>query len=357
MSHTVPYSLRRYYKQLRDRENIASIPSDFTHPSFIDAMSDYKDYQIYDEETIDEYIKKNQKFRLVKKDLKVPYQVKNINADCSQFNDARYNRLLYLLRYNNTIEYLSLDGCYVPNDLLLLISKFPYLKKLNLAHSGLENGSGQLISSIKTLESLNICDNRNLSVDDFQNISKLPNLKDINLSELTIIEQSQQELLKLINITKLTLHYTTIDSATFDFILNFKKLEELYIESRPVEDYFIKISELEHLKKLQLTDCMLIPTELKNISKLTKLKELYINLNNVEDNGITIISNLKSLEILNVSNNNLTERSIPILSQFKNLKTIIIVDNLYSSKLYINNIPLVELEKLSKAIPHLNIIL
>lgn len=157
------------------------------------------------------------------------------------------NGLPDIIRINNisklqeikTLTILSLTCCQLNENDLEDISKISNLKDLNLSHNGISNIDK--IINIKGLTKLSIRHNSN--VDDYSKISELHLLQ-----SLTLFNNNLSDISFVNNLTNLTIaDFSENDISNITVLGNLKNITTLNLQNNKIED----ISVLENLRYLE----------------------------------------------------------------------------------------------------------
>ena len=169
----------------------------------------------------------------------------------------------------------------------------------------------QVLSSLNELESLDVADI--YSLEDYEALKLIPNLKNLNLSS---IDFEKYDLAELPNqLEKLVLNWCYIDDITNIKYLNLKELE---IDGR-------QYSEKEIIG-------------LESINEISNLAKLEIN--NLDITNIEFLRDNSSIEDLDIASNQITD--ISTIATMKNLKHILIHENNIQDMSVLENSPLIQ---------------
>ena len=278
----------------------------FYHPSVQQALEDYI-IDNTDEEKLEDYMNKLVKYKLIK----MNYEPNKILLECKHFEN-KFNQLKKLHDNNPNIKHLTINECNINIANIQLISKFTNLRELNLQSVDLDSGSGFFIKKLNNLETLDIENNPRLNFQDYEDITSMKSITDLDISLNTNINSSRYngEIFKLIgNMTQLEVLNMELTVPGID------KVNEQY--------YATAIKDLKRLEVLIYSQCKLTGSCLHSLEKRS-LSKLYLDNNEINDEGITIISKINSLTVLNLSQNGFGVNSINIkpLFNMKNLKEL-----------------------------------
>jgi len=187
------------------------------------------------------------------------------------------------------LEVLEINGNYVSN-LPKSLAKLQRLKRLNL--SGNKINDINIISKLINLKYLNLEENEISKI--FENIGNLENLEYLNLRRNEIID-IPHSIRKLKKLKILFLDYNHIGKIPEELYL-LTNLEELYLGNNYLDKIQDGIEQLENLKVLSLGKNNLkeIP---KGVEKLKNLKKLYLYNNKIEKKDLFNIFN-KDIDII-----------------------------------------------------------
>ena len=304
----------------------------FYHPSVQQALEDYI-IDNTDEEKLEDYMNKLVKYKLIK----MNYEPNKILLECKHFEN-KFNQLKKLHDNNPNIKHLTINECNINIANIQLISKFTNLRELNLQSVDLDSGSGFFIKKLNNLETLDIENNPRLNFQDYEDITSMKSITDLDISLNTNINSSRYngEIFKLIgNMTQLEVLNMELTVPGID------KVNEQY--------YATAIKDLKRLEVLIYSQCKLTGSCLHGL-KLRSLSKLYLDNNKINDEGIIIISNIKSLTVLNLSQNGFGVNSINIKPLFNMTQ----LKELDLSKNSLTNDDIVGIDKLTNTIINLD---
>ena len=324
----IPYTLRKYNEKLKQKElllkqkrkqyiekskgkkfidnlkkMIAKKEIIFYHPSIQQSLQNYITDNT-DEEELKDYMNKLVKYKLVR----MNYEPNKITLECNHFEN-RYNQLKILYKNNPNIKELTINGCKINIANIQLISQFTNLRELSLQSVDLNVGLGLYIKKLNKLEYLCIKNNPRLKLIDYEDITSMETITDLDISMNTNINSS---------------HYK---DEIFKLIGNMKQLEilnmELTVPGRDAVNESYYATAIKNLTKLDViiySNCKLTGSCFSDL-KARSLAELYLDYNEINDEGIKNISKINSLELLNLTGNGLGINSINIIPLF-NMKKL-----------------------------------
>ncbi|MEG3691791.1 COR domain-containing protein [Vibrio coralliirubri] len=183
------------------------------------------------------------------------------------------------------LEELIIEHCPEIKN-INLNSHFPKLKNLEISiDKNTTPLSLSTLTSLVSLKSLTLCDNRLTHIDGFENLTNLNSLT-LASNNLTDIKPIK----KLNNLNYLSL-YSTLSDYNISFIENLTNLNTLKINYPPNQTKEIDVKKLLNLKNLSFNQKIINLRSLKNIEKLT-----ISNFDNIGD-----IAFLPKLFMLNIS--------------------------------------------------------
>ena len=305
----------------------------FYHPSVQQALEDYITDNT-DEEKLEDYMNKLVKYKLIK----MNYEPNKIILNCDHFED-RFNELVNLHKKNPNIKHLTINECKLSKIKdIELISKFKNLEELNLQSVGLDSGSGFFIKKLTKLKTLSIKNNPKLNLQDYEDITSIKTITELDVSLNTNINSSRY------------------NGEIFELIGKMEELKDLYMQltiagrDQVNEQYYATaIKDLPKLEVLIYSGCKLTGSCLSNLETLS-LSELYLNNNKIDDKGIKNISKINSLTVLNLSQNGFGVNSI-------NIKPLFNMENLKELDLSLNSLEkrhIVGIDKLTNTIINLD---
>ncbi len=188
-----------------------------------------------------------------------------------------------------TIQLTSYDK----TDILKTLKNFQHLDSLYFQNFFIPTDSLELIGDFIDLKKLSIT-NRNPII--FPNLEKLSKLTEVRI---TISKKPFQFSKSLKNLQNLEKFHIGTDLRKFpDFILNFKKLTSLSLQSNSIPLIPESIGNLRNLQELNLYNNELssLPHSIKNMKNLTNLNIGRNNFTRIPEN-IEYLKNLESIDI------------------------------------------------------------
>ncbi|XXG90303.1 hypothetical protein AAC387_Pa12g2107 [Persea americana] len=252
------------------------------------------------------------------------------------------------------VESIVLKGQNLQGKLPPELTKLPYLKEIDLTRNYLsgtipaEWGSMQLgtisllanritgpipkeLWNISNLTDLNLEANMFFgeSVDLFQGIEKLFNIKRILISSNAFSGQLPMSLANLTSLEEFRINDNNFTGRIPDFIKNWTELEILAIQGSGLQGPIpSEISSLEELEDLRISDINGTTSPFPNLVKMTDIETLILRNCNLNGSIPDYIWTMKNLKTLDLSFNMLEGQLRPTLSIPKDAEFIYLTSNL-----------------------------
>lgn len=277
--------------------------------------------------------KKKKEEKEEKKDVKLspipspnifPIQSSLQNLNLSYIGEIGNLSLSVLSNSFQSIKMLSLEGCHkLNNESLEIISRMKQLTALNLRGCQKITNKGIVeIQKLSNLEVLNLSDIPKITHESLNIVfEKLDQLIYLNLSSNDKII-SLEELKELKNLR--TIDLGCIPNINLDCIEKNKQIQCLILNYTNIKE-LKSIYELENIKKLNLSNCILLENDEINrcLKYLVNLTDLNLMNTKIDTNSMSYISEMKELKILNIRGcNNLTNSSFEFFEKMKQLKDL-----------------------------------
>ncbi|MFN7094880.1 MAG: leucine-rich repeat domain-containing protein, partial [Burkholderiales bacterium] len=218
----------------------------------------------------------------------------------------RLTLILEALTSNKTVTHLNLSGCIdqgIKTKALQALTNNKTLTHLNLSKCHLIDSDLKGISKLTNLKSLDLSSNE-ITDDGAKHISKLTNLEKLNLEYNRIMDNGVKHISTLTNLEKLNLAYNNIGPAGANYLLKLTKLKNLSLSSKNNSigmNGAKYLSQLINLKRLDLCHNNIGTAGAKYISKLINLKELDLIGTKIGNEFTKNLSELTKLKKLNRS--------------------------------------------------------
>jgi tetratricopeptide (TPR) repeat protein len=225
--------------------------------------------------------------------VKIPYDIKDIDKDVNKPIEITYNNILLAL-ISKDAKTLSIRGNNIKDITQIMnLDKIPGLLELDLSENSIEAIQG--LENLQQLESIILKEN---SIKKTDGLAGLINLKRLELSSNKIVDITGLENLPALEV--LTLGNNKI--AQIRGLENIFNLKELDLSFNKIK----RISGLSHLKNLSILHLYNnILTSINGLTKLNSLEELYL-----DSNSITKIQGLEgavNLKMFSIGNNPISE--------------------------------------------------
>ena len=178
------------------------------------------------------------------------------------------------------------------------------LKRLSIAFAKVSDESAEILGTLKSLESLDLQKQIEMSPQGFDEILRLTNLKELTISGRLVNDEVLEDLAKIAGLKSLTIESVFV---TDDGIASLKRLKNL----RTLRIYLG--SNVTSAGVRQLADL-----------RLTNLEITYLDVNNNKLKDLRILSGLKTLRMISAVN--VTNDGIPFLAELKELKELDLSD-------------------------------
>jgi Leucine-rich repeat (LRR) protein/NADH:ubiquinone oxidoreductase subunit C len=267
----------------------------------------------------------------------------------------RLTLILEALTSNKTVTHLNLSGCIdqeIKTKTLQALTNNKTLTHLNLSKCHLIDSDLKGISKLTNLKSLDLSSNE-ITDDGAKHISKLTNLEKLNLAYNRIMDNGVGHISTLTNLEKLNLAYNNIGPAGANSLLKLTKLKNLSLSSKSNSigmNGAKYLSQLTNLKRLDLCHNNIGTAGAKYISKLINLKDLSLHSNQIDDEGAEYISKLTKLERLILSYNNIGPGAAKHIFKLINLKELDLIGTKIGNEFTKNLSELTKLKKLNRSI-------
>jgi hypothetical protein len=228
------------------------------------------------------------------------------------------------------LDTLSLRDIKLTPRLIQSLEKLPSLKRLGFQGSGITDENLEQLSHVIDLEWLDLRSCKNITDKGMSYVSRMRNLKKLELYDTQLGDQSLEILSKLANLQELNIHSTQITDDGLRFLRGFTELVSLDLGgSSPVTDDGLKYLEpLRKLEWLQLSESQFSDYAFVHLRHLTQLDHLFIGWSTITGLGFKHLSKLSRLESLFAAESQFTDEGLRYLAPFKRLKDL----NLCSTK-------------------------
>lgn len=155
---------------------------------------------------------------------------------------------------SKTLEELYLKSTNISDDALKVLGKIPSLKKLRLATNGITDEGLPFLSDLPNLVELDLSENSSLSNSGMEALSSIKTLQKLNLWRLPIGDSGILRLQSLRNLVWLNLDNTQLSNAGLDVLRDMNRLTFLHLGSTAISNEGLtKLTHLKTLKDLKLT--------------------------------------------------------------------------------------------------------
>ena len=209
------------------------------------------------------------------------------------------NRMIAAMEASATRRELIVSQTEIDGEGLAMIAeKFPALESLELSYCGITDADLSPLGKLKSLRTLAMNDNYDLTGNSFEFVADLKNLRQLNLSQCAKLTDKA-----LAGISK----STTLES------LNLGYCGSLTAACAP------SLGAMTSLKELNLENVGLANAAMRNLAKLKGLTSLDIALSMVTDEGLATIATLPKLKRLGLRacRNHVTMQGIKALAPLR----------------------------------------
>ncbi len=205
------------------------------------------------------------------------------------------------------------------------------LTKLDLSGGLVEES--RILKNLTLLEELDL--NSNPKLVSLTGLSKLTQLKKLNLGWTAIKDDQLIYLKSLTKLEDLALNNTPLNGSGLDFLkdlinVHTLDLDECHLDDQGLENfkYWPKESKLNHLRLFKNYSGNLRGRTFSALSHFENLETLYISFNQIDDEGLAVLTdNLKSVRILGLRGNEYTDMGVALLSKMDSLKDLSLAYN------------------------------
>lgn len=196
-----------------------------------------------------------------------------------------------------------------------VLTRFPNLNMLAIAHGPLEAGSMSVVKSLPNLGRLEI-DGRQLSIDVAEDVARLKKLRQLVLSSVSA-DFDRRALAKLTELISLGFH--SADPARFDDsfwgdIKSLSQLENLYFIQRMTDQALDRMQTMPQLSAFGVTSKEVSGSGLaKALAKMPNVTDLQIRFVEWDDEDIRHLHEFKSLRKIDLEGNYVTAEGVNLL--------------------------------------------
>jgi hypothetical protein len=253
--------------------------------------------------------------------------VKNITA--LRLGNGDQGKIYSVLNDIPHLERLSVNDWDLSKERVLEISKLSQLKSLDLSYAWMFDRANGLLRDLKSLESLNLY-RTGVPEEELKYINQMNSLRSLTYdgdltSEKTISYICSRKSLKVLNLE----HDVDFEKgekptkcAKLNDLGNLMALEQLNLSGREINNSDLAIiASLRNLKRLNLSTARIHDQGLLYFKPLRLLEELNLNDSPIQGQGLANLSNLKCLKVLRLhSLQNNGRKALPYLVQMRSLR-------------------------------------
>ena len=202
----------------------------------------------------------------------------------------------------------------------------PYVKRLDLDNKEFVSECFEVVGTCRNLESLTISLDKYITCDPLRYISKLSNLKSLEISSSSNINESLKKITNLEKLSNLSITFCQIDLEGCSALKKFKNLTDLSINQPKLKDAKIleSLSEMEKLESLSLCNTEFTGTDYIHLEKYPNLRSLEFGCKKQLDYDLVYIGRIQNLTSLRFGSCDLTRSGLKHLINLENLKNLII---------------------------------
>lgn len=230
---------------------------------------------------------------------------------------AETNAAFQEIEFLPAVEFLGGGNTEITAATLKALQDKKSLKQFSISFAKITDNCATLLSTLQSLESLNLGAQADLSPAGLKQLLNLPNLKELTLSDRLVNDQVLAELSKLTSLETLNVRSVFVTDAGIQSLKRIKNLQtlRLFVGSQVSDDGLMKLADL-NLKEFDLTFSNVTNEKLRGLRKFSNLKSLkLINAAQVTDDGIPFLSELTDLKELDLADATLTKSGIQKLKK------------------------------------------
>jgi hypothetical protein len=222
------------------------------------------------------------------------------------------------------LDFLSLRDVKLTRRIIQSLEKLPSLKRLGFQGSGITDEDLEQLSLVVDLEWLDLRSCKNVTDMGMSYVSRMSNIKKLELYDTQIGDQSLEHLSSLANLQDLNIHSTQVTDDGLRLIRCFPELESLDLGgSSPITDGGLQYLEpLRKLESLELSESRFSDHALVHLKHLTRLELLYIAWTPITGAGFKHLSKLSRLETLFAAESQFTDEGLKYLTPFSLLNSL-----------------------------------
>lgn len=215
------------------------------------------------------------------------------------------------------IRELSSDGHDIQNQDLYYVSKLKDLKMLDLTKSQSINDSGVAYLKDMSLVSL-LLGKTGVKDKGLASIGTLKSLVTLDLNNTLITPNGLGQLASCRNLRSLDLHQTNLKNGNLDGLKGLNNLDMLVLGETGVGDAGLSaLTNMKMLKTLYLNNTAITNAGLNNLSNLENLQKLDLSGTKIDKRGLKALSSLPNLTALYLKDVKLDKDAINEMCKFK----------------------------------------
>jgi hypothetical protein len=191
------------------------------------------------------------------------------------------------------------------------------LKRFAIAYAKISDESAKILGTLKSLETLELRAQNELSPKGIQEIFHLTNVRQLTLSDRLVSDEILENLVKFPHLKVLNIHSVFVTNEGITSLRRLRNLRtlRLYLGPQVSENGMRQLAEF-NLSALEITYLDVNDEKIKDLRKLAGLKSLrLINASKVSDDAVPYLAELTELKKLDIADANLTKAGIDQLKR------------------------------------------
>ena len=225
------------------------------------------------------------------------------------------------------LERLDLSGTKITNHGLLALKNLPKLQYLGLGNTKVSGEGIQFLQQLKNLRELSLSKSK-ISGPDLAPLGGLNKLKALDLSGTTMTSADLAMLPQIDALERLQLNNQVreghIDDLAIQYLQKQPSLKVLDLHWNWLTDGCAKfLSNLKHLKRLDISDSYFGAKGLAEIAKSLNLYELEARHLTLDNDSIRALQNCPNLRLLNIAQcDGVTDDTVALIAKIKSIESL-----------------------------------
>lgn len=221
----------------------------------------------------------------------------------------------------NSLVSISFNELTISPNELLQLSKLPSLREVDLSETDVSDLDLALIAKLP-LTSISLRDTK-ISDSGVAHLEALSSLEKLELSSTRVTTDCLDSLIQLPRLVEIEFPKSLLIDENMDRIVRLRQLTHLYAAGSELTDKGLaQIAKLENLESLTLDSCIVTDAGLVAVSKLSKLKHLQLRYTKTTDQGLRHLETLSSLKELDLNSTAVSDVGMASISQLTNLNAL-----------------------------------